>query len=49
MNALECLQRLRSLQSLCASQELDALLLIGGIDGRNHAGSKEALSWLLTD
>ena len=39
--------RLRALQSIPASQGLDGLLLIGGIDSRNDAGSREALNWLL--
>lgn len=47
ITALECLQRLRCLQSLCVSLELDCLLLVGGIDGRHHAGAKETLGWLL--
>ena len=40
--------RLRALQSLVASSSsLDALLLIGGVDGKNHAGSRECLNWVL--
>ncbi|KAL1499950.1 hypothetical protein AB1Y20_012631 [Prymnesium parvum] len=41
------LHRLRALQTLCVDHELDALLLIGGVDARYHPGSKRALGWLL--
>ena len=40
--------RLRSLQSLVASSEVDALLLVCGVDGRHHLGSRECLNWLLS-
>ena len=33
--------------SKSALSAVDALLFIGGIDGKNHAGSREALNWLL--
>ena len=41
--------RLRGLQNIVASSDgsLDALLLVGGVDGKNHAGSRECLNWLL--
>ena len=43
----ECLERLRSLQAVVAAAEYDALLLVGGPDGRRHPGSAEAIHWLL--
>ena len=43
------IDRLRRLQAIPASHKLDALLLIGGVDSRNDAGSREALNWLLND
>ena len=43
----ECLERLRSLQKVVAAAEYDALLLVGGPDGKRHAGSAEAIHWLL--
>ena len=46
-SSAECLQRLQTLQRVCAAERLDALLLVGGVDGRHHAGSREALGWLL--
>ena len=44
-SAATTLERLRALQSTAAPGE--GLLLVGGVDGRNHAGSREALNWLL--
>ena len=43
----ECLERLRSLQKVVAAAEYDALLLVGGPDGKRHPGSAEAIHWLL--
>ena len=43
----ECLERLRSLQAVVAAAEYDALLLVGGPDGKRHPGSAEAIHWLL--
>ena len=48
-DVLHCLHRLRALQAhVCGAEGLDGLLLLGGVDGRNHAGSREALGWLLS-
>lgn len=41
--------RLHALQQLIGKEPgVDALLFVGGVDGRNHAGSRETLNWLLT-
>ena len=41
--------RIAALQALIAeSPDIDSLLLVGGVDGRNHAGSREALDWLFS-
>ena len=49
MADLKALQRLRQLQThVCIPAGLDGLLLVGGVDGKNHAGTREALAWLLT-
>ena len=41
--------RLAAIQALIAeSPDIDSLLLVGGVDGRNHAGSREALDWLFS-
>ena len=39
--------RLKALQSVVNASKIDALLIVGGIDGRNHDGSREVLNWLL--
>ena len=46
VSAEQTAHRLAKLQSILAPEE--ALLLVGGVDGKNHAGSREALNWLLT-
>jgi hypothetical protein len=41
-------KRLKALQAAVAAAGVDGLLFVGGIDGKNHAGTREALAWLLT-
>jgi len=42
-----CALRLRRLQALCKELDLDALLLVPGLDGKNNIGSNQAVSYLL--
>ena len=46
-SSYECLQRLQTLQRICTALALDALLFVGGVDGRHHEASREVLAWLL--
>lgn len=48
MRPAEGLQRLRGLQAFCEARRLDALLVVGGVDGRHHSGARETLGWLLS-
>ncbi len=43
LDTLERIDRLTAVAAECGT----ALLLIGGVDGKHHAGSREALNWLL--
>ena len=45
-NAVDTAERLQVLTSYAAERRV-ALLLVGGVDGKGHAGSREALNWLL--
>ena len=47
-HAMSSLSRLRALQNICATSGVDGLLFVGGVDGKHHAGSREAAAWLLT-
>lgn len=43
------MSRLATIQSFIASSDaIDSLLLVGGVDGRQHPGSREALNWLFS-
>ena len=44
----DCYARLRLLQAVAPASGLDSLLLVGGVDGKNHPGSRETLNWLIT-
>ena len=46
-SSYECLQRLQTLQWICTALALDALLFVGGVDGRHHEASREVLAWPL--
>ena len=45
--AVEALQRLQTLQRVCATLSLDGILFVGGVDGKHHEASHEVLAWLL--
>ena len=42
----QSLVRLRRLQALVAAEQLDALLFVAGVDGRDHRGATHALNYL---
>ena len=44
---VEALQRLQTLQRVCATLALDGVLFVGGVDGKHHEASHEVLAWLL--
>jgi hypothetical protein len=44
---VEALQRLQTLQQVCATLALDGVLFVGGVDGKHHEASHEVLAWLL--
>ena len=44
---VDALTRLQSLQGLCARLDLDALLFVGGVDGRDNLGATRAINFLL--
>ena len=46
-SAVEALQRLQTLQRVCATLSLDGILFVGGVDGKHHEASHEVLAWLL--
>ena len=45
--AADAAVRLQRVQATCASLDLDAILFVGGVDGRDNLGSVHALNYLL--
>ena len=45
--AVDSVVRLQRMQAVCKALDVDALLFVGGVDGRDNLGSVQALNYLL--